>query len=85
MPDFQDSLHAMRKAALIRAANEYEMRYSADDIDEALAKNRTLNQGLRRLLAKQSADILLGYSLRRFSSIVYRQVLRGFSKIPSGE
>jgi hypothetical protein len=80
MSDLFASLTALRRAALMRAADEYGMRYSPADIHEALGENRKLRQGLRRLLAKQPGDIRVGYSVRRFSSAVYRRLMRALDQ-----
>lgn len=75
MADLVENLRELRRAALIRVAEEYNMHYSAADITEALDKNRNLKQGLRRLLGKQPADTRVAYMLRRFSSVIYRRIV----------
>jgi len=74
MADLVENIQALRQAALIRVAEEYNMRYSTADISEALENNRNLKQGLRRLLGKQPADTRVAYMVRRFSSVIYRRI-----------
>lgn len=71
-----DEIATLRRAALIRVAEEYGMHYSIADIHEALADDRRLKQGLRRLLAKQPADTRIGYAVRRFSSAILHRLFK---------
>lgn len=71
-----DEIATLRRAALIRVAEEYGMRYSIADIYEALGDGRQLKPALRRLLAKQPADTRVAYAVRRFSSAVIHRLFR---------
>ena len=72
MDALRTSLDGLRRAALNRAAERHKFRFTAQDVEDALARQVSLKRAMIFLARRQSADILLGYSLVRFGRFLWR-------------
>jgi DNA invertase Pin-like site-specific DNA recombinase len=74
MDALRASLDGLRRAALSRAAERHKFRFTAQDVEDALARQASLKRAMIFLARRQSADILLGYSLGRFGRFLARRM-----------
>lgn len=68
------SLARLRREALKAAAQAHGFRWSANDLDAALARGASLNRAMRVLARAQSADIRVGYAVNRLSRFLAARV-----------